>query len=409
MGAGLELNARRKDGREFPVEISLSPLEAEEGILVTAAIRDITERKRAEEARQSEELTRMIFETANEAYIKMDAGGVITGWNAEAETTFGWPREQAIGRQLAETIIPARQRAAYRQGLDRFLATGEGPMLNRRLELIALHRDGYEFPVEVTISPRWVGETYVFNAFLHDISDRKRAEEALARSNTNLQQFAYVVSHDLQEPLRAVAGFCQLLAEKYQNQFDAKGQQWLEFVVDGAKHMQELVQGLLRFSRVEAEGKAFVAAPAADIVGEALRNLDATIRESGAEITCGELPAVQTDPWQLVTVFQNLIGNAIKFRSDQPPRVQVSAEIIGTDCVFQVRDNGIGIDPKHQNRLFVMFQRLHRRQEYPGTGIGLALCKRIVERHGGRIWLESKSGNGSAFFFSIPTALEHDF
>jgi light-regulated signal transduction histidine kinase (bacteriophytochrome) len=202
-----------------------------------------------------------------------------------------------------------------------------------------------------------------------------------------------------------VAGFCQLLAEKYRDQFDAKGQQWLGFIIDGAKHMQELVQGLLRFSRVETDGKALVTTSPEEAVDRALYNLKTLIQENGAEIVCSKLPAVQADPWQLVTVFQNLIGNAIKFRSDRPPRVEISAAANGCECVFQVRDNGIGIDPKHHRRLFVMFQRLHRRQEYPGTGIGLALCKRILERHGGRIWVESEAGQGSAFFFSIPTGV----
>jgi PAS domain S-box-containing protein len=405
MKAGLDLYGLRENGTEFPVEISLSPLETEEGILVTADIRDVTERKRADEAlRQTEERTRIILESTNEAYVKMDGRGDIVAWNAQAEATFGWPRGQAIGRKLAETIIPARHREAHYLGLERFLATGSGPLLNRRIEMTALHRDGHEFPVEITISPRRAGETYFFNAFVYDISERKRAEEALARSNTDLQQFAYLASHDLQEPLRAVAGFCQLLAEKYQDRLDAKGQQWLGYIVDGAKHMQALVQGLLRFSRVESEKRPFVAASITDIVAQAAKNLKALIQECGAEIICGELPEVVADPVQLVAVFQNLIGNAIKFRSDQSPLIQVSAERDGTDCIFRVRDNGIGIDPKHHKRLFVMFQRLHRRQDYPGTGIGLALCKRIVERHGGRIWLESATGKGSTFYFTIPAA-----
>jgi light-regulated signal transduction histidine kinase (bacteriophytochrome) len=275
-------------------------------------------------------------------------------------------------------------------------------LLNRRVEVTALHRDGHEFPVEISISPRRIGDTYVFNAFLHDIGERKRAEEALTRSNADLQQFAYFASHDLQEPIRAVAGFCQLLAEKYGGHFDAKGQQWLEYVVDGAKHMQALVQGLLRFSRVETESRPFVATPATDVVEQAVENLKALIQESGAHITWSELPAVKVDPVQLVAVFQNLIGNAIKFRGTEPPRIHVSAERNRAEWVFHVRDNGIGIDPKHHKRLFVMFQRLHRRHEYPGTGIGLALCKRIVERHGGRMWLESEPGKGSDFYFAIP-------
>jgi PAS domain S-box-containing protein len=397
MGSELELYGLRKDGSEFPVEISLCPMKTDSGTLVTATIKDITKRLRAEEER-----VRVIVETASEAYVRMNASGEITAWSPEAEATFGWPATDAIGRKLSDTIMPPEYREAHIRGLKRFLATGDGPFLRRRIELTALHRDGHEFPVEINVSPRRTGDTYVFNAFLHDITERKRSEEALARSNATLQQFAYLASHDLQEPLRAVAGFCQLLGERYQDQIDAKGQQWLSYVVDGAKHMQEMVQGLLRLSRVQSEGKPFVSTSAGDIMTQAVTNLDALVEESGANITCEPLPRVGADPWQLVTVFQNLLSNAIKFHSQETPRIRVSAERNGTEWVFQVKDNGIGIDPKHFDRIFSMFQRLHRRETYPGTGIGLALCKRIVERHGGRIWLQSEVGKGSAFFFSIP-------
>jgi PAS domain S-box-containing protein len=398
MGSDLELYGLRKDGSEFPVEISLCPMKADLGTLVTATIKDITKRLRAEEER-----VRIIVETASEAYVRMNASGEITAWSLEAEATFGWPATDVLGRRLSETIIPPQFRESHLQGLKRFLATGEGPFLKRRIELTALHRDGHLFPVEINVSPRRTGDTYVFNAFLHDITERKRSEEALFRSNATLQQFAYLASHDLQEPLRAVAGFCQLLGERYHDQLDAKGQQWLSYVVDGAKHMQEMVQGLLRLSRVQSEGKPFVPTFAGDLVTQALKNIDSMVAEQSASITCGQLPSVAADPWQLVTVFQNLLANAVKFHSQEPPRIHVSAERSGTEWVFQVTDNGIGIDPKHFDRIFAMFQRLHRRETYPGTGIGLALCKRIVERHGGRIWLQSELGKGSTFFFSIPT------
>jgi PAS domain S-box-containing protein len=397
MGPEPALFGLREDGSEFPVEISLCPLKAGQETLVTAVIKDVTKRRLAEEER-----VRIIVATANEAYVRMNASGEITAWSPEAEATFGWPAAEVIGRPVSETIIPAQYRQSHVQGLKRFLDTGEGPILKRRIELTALHRNGHEFPVEISVAPRRTGDTYVFNAFLRDITERKRSEEALARSNANLQQFAYLASHDLQEPLRAVAGFCQLLGDRYQDQLDAKGQQWLSYVVEGAKHMQEMVQGLLRLSRVQSEGKPFVSTLASDIMAQAIKNLDAAVAESGADITCGQLPSIEADRWQLVTVFQNLLANAIKFRSEAAPRIHVSAERNGTEWVFQVKDNGIGIDAKHFDRIFAMFQRLHRRETYPGTGIGLALCKRIVERHGGRIWLQSEVGKGSAFFFSIP-------
>src|SRR5262249_18916139 len=271
--------------------------------------KELSERKQLEaDLQQSQERTELIIQTVNEAYVKMDAAGIIAGWNAEAEKTFGCSPEEAIGRDLAEAIIPLRHRQACRRGVEQFLAPGEARLVRQRLELTALHRDGHEFPVEIIIAPRRVGNSYVFNAFLQDLSARKRFEEALARSNTELQQFAYVASHDLQEPLRAVGGFCELLAEKYHNQFDAKGRQWLGFVIDGAKHMQDLVHGLLQFSRVQTDGKPFVPTSAGEAVDRATHNLKTLIEETGAEITCGSLPAVPADAWQLVTVFQNLIA-----------------------------------------------------------------------------------------------------
>lgn len=225
--------------------------------------------------------------------------------------------------------------------------------------------------------------------------------EALARSNEDLQRFASVASHDLQEPLRAVGSFCQLLGETYGTKFDDEGKLWLGFVVDGAKRMQEMVQALLEFSRIESGGKALEPTRVEDALARALTNLQGAIESSGAQVTHDELPVLPADGVQLAQVFQNLIGNAIKFRGDKPPHVHVAASRDGDGWTFSVRDNGIGIEPRHFSRLFAIFQRLHGRDQYPGTGIGLALCKRIVERHGGRVWLESEPGNGTTFFFTL--------
>jgi len=241
-----------------------------------------------------------------------------------------------------------------------------------------------------------------------DITDRKLAEarliDALAdleRSNKDLEQFAYVASHDLQEPLRMVSSFTQLLAQHYEGRLDEKAKKFMDYVVDGAVRMQRLINDLLAYSRVGTRGKPLETTDAHAILGEAIRNLAAMIEENRAIITNDELPTVRADASQLMQVFQNLISNAIKFHGENIPHIHVSAQDSGREWVFSVRDNGIGIERQYADRVFIIFQRLHTRQEYPGTGIGLAVCKRIVERHGGRIWFESEPGKGSTFFFTM--------
>ncbi len=244
----------------------------------------------------------------------------------------------------------------------------------------------------------------------HQVAERTRAEEALAeqaealaRSNTDLQQFAYVASHDLQEPLRMVASYLQLISRRYQGRLDADADDFIGFAVDGARRMQALIQDLLSYSRVGTYARPLEQIDLERVVAKATANLKVAIDESGAVVTHDPLPAVWADATQMVQLFQNLIGNAIKFRGDRAPVVHVSAREGEDGTIFSVRDNGIGIEPQYAERIFVIFQRLHTREEYGGTGIGLAVCKKIVERHRGRIWMESAPGRGSVFHFTIAT------
>ena len=241
-----------------------------------------------------------------------------------------------------------------------------------------------------------------------DTTERVQAEQALQRtaedlrrSNSELEQFAYVASHDLQEPLRMVSSYVQLLARRYQGKLDEDADEFIGYAVDGAKRMQNLINDLLAYSRVGTRGSPFVSVSLEHLLQEALENLQVVMEENQAEITHDSLPIVLGDPVQLGMVFQNLLGNAIKFRGAQAPNVHVGVRQEGNEWIFSVRDNGIGIDQKFSERIFIIFQRLNSPGTYPGTGIGLAICKRIIQRHGGRIWVESQAGQGSTFYFTL--------
>lgn len=250
-----------------------------------------------------------------------------------------------------------------------------------------------------------------------ELDERRRAElmlsrhaDELKRSNTELEQFAYVASHDLQEPLRMVASFTQLLSKRYRGKLDPEADEFIDFAVDGATRMQSLINDLLSYSRVGSRGKPFQPVNCSEAFSQALANLETRVEETHAVVTYDPLPTVSGDAGQLVQLFQNLIANAIKFRGPDSPRIHVTASHTDGGWTFAIQDNGIGIPAEHFDRIFSIFQRLHRRSDYPGTGIGLAICKKIVERHKGRIWVESNPRQGSTFYFTLPEEEEtaHD-
>jgi two-component system sensor histidine kinase/response regulator len=234
-----------------------------------------------------------------------------------------------------------------------------------------------------------------------EITSRVEAQAALQRANAELEQLAYGASHDMQEPLRMIAAYLQLIERRYADRLDADGHQFIGFAVDGAKRMQALINDMLAYSRVGTKGRPPEAVESADLMRVVCEQLRLSIEEAGARIELGELPRVHGDASQLMQLLQNLLSNAMKFRGPAPPRIHVGCSAVPGGWCFSVRDNGIGIAPEYAERIFVMFQRLHSRSAYPGTGIGLALCKRIVERHGGRIWVEPAEGGGSVFRFTL--------
>ena len=242
-----------------------------------------------------------------------------------------------------------------------------------------------------------------------DITERKQSEKELSRraeelnhSNSELAQFAYVASHDLQEPLRMISSYVQLLSKRYMDKLDADADDFINYVIDGTRRMQDLINDLLTFSRIGKKGMDFKAIDSGTILEHVLENLQTTIKEAKAVITHEQMPIIIADSSQLVQLFQNLLSNALKFKGKEAPRIHISTEKKDDAWIFSIHDNGIGIDPEYAERIFIIFRRLHSKTEYEGTGIGLAICKKIVERHGGHIWIKSESGRGSAFYFSIP-------
>jgi PAS domain S-box-containing protein len=372
--------------------------------------RDITERRLAEEQiRESELRFRAVAETANEGIVTADSAGLIRYWNPGAARMFGLAEADAIGQALT-AIMPPRFHEAHHAGFRRFIDTGQSTLIGHTVEVAGIRQDGAEFPLEVSLSTWETANGRFVSGILRDITDRKLAEEALqakneelARSNQELEQFAYVASHDLQEPLRMVSNYTQMLARRYSDKLDADANEFIGFAVDGAKRMQALIHDLLQFARVGTRGKEFKPTPLKEVVDDAVANLAGAIEEAGAQVHLGSLPTLTCDGGQLVQVFQNLIGNAIKFRQPgRTPLVEVAAEEVPGGWLLSVSDNGIGIDPKYFDRIFQMFQRLHGRGEYAGTGIGLALCRKIVERHGGRISVDSQAGQGATFVIALP-------
>jgi light-regulated signal transduction histidine kinase (bacteriophytochrome) len=278
------------------------------------------------------------------------------------------------------------------------------------LELVARRKDGTEFPVEISLGPLQTTKGLLIFTALRDVTDRKQAEEALrrssaelTRSNAELEQFAYAASHDLQEPLRMVASALQLLANDCGDKLGAEPRQYMGLALEGTKRMQALINALLNYSRLGKVQKPFELVDCQQVYQTALTNLKVAIDESGAVLTAEPLPTVRGDAVQLVQLFQNLLANAIKFRGKALPRIHVAASQGDQEWHFTIKDNGIGIDPRSIGRLFVLFQRLQTRNEYPGSGIGLAASKKIVEQHGGRIWVESELGKGSTFHFTVPS------
>ena len=409
MGLGKDLFARDKNGRTFPVEISLGYYTLGTKKMAVAFITDVSERKKAEAIlRASEEATRLIMNSALDAIVCIDTNGCITVWNPQAEKIFGWTESEIKGHRLSETIIPAQYRALHEAGLKRYLTTQEQKVINKLIEITALHRSGREFPVELTIIPMRQKDNDFFCAFIRDITERREAEirqneyaEDLKQKNIELEQFAYVASHDLQEPLRTVSGFVELLKRHYKDEADENVTKYINYITDASDRMRRLVQDLLEYSRLGRE-RILESIDCNRVVQEVLSDLTMAIQESRAVIHIDQLPVISGYATEMKQLFQNLLSNSLKFRKPgEPPVITIAAMPKDDHWQFTVTDNGIGIDEKYWDRIFIIFQRLHTKNEYEGTGIGLAHCKKITELHNGKIWVDSTRGEGSTFYFTV--------
>ena len=394
----------RKDGSRFLASVTFTALRDLAGNLRGFSEFSHDLRERAE----SDAKYRGLLEAAPDAMVVVNQGGEIVLLNVQAEKQFGYRRDELVGQKVTN-IIPEGFAERLRTDGLRSAADALAQQIGTGIELTGRRKNGSDFPIEIMLSPLESAEGILVTAAIRDITMHKLAEahllqnvEELKRSNEELVQFASVASHDLQEPLRMVASYTQLLSKRYKGKLDSDADEFIAFAVDGANRMQRLIQDLLAYSRVGTKGQPLLDTSSEEALEQALINLRGAIDESGARVTHGPLPAVLADGMQLIQLFQNLVGNAIKYQSDGVPQVHVSAARNGgKEWIFSVQDNGLGIDSQYFEKIFGMFQRLHKREEFAGTGIGLAICKKIVERHGGSISVESQLGQGSTFRFGL--------
>ncbi|WP_229211402.1 MULTISPECIES: PAS domain S-box protein [unclassified Duganella] len=413
MGAGAELFGRHRDGHEFGVEVSLSPLRTSHGLpLVLATVRDVTERKLAQQALQeSEARMRAIFETAVDAILTIDEQGGLERLNPAAERLFGYAEAEVAGHNVS-MLMPQPHRKLHDGYLAHYRDTGEKRIIGKGREVEGLRKDGSVFPMELSVVEMQLGARRMFTGMVRDISERKRAEEhnrrlmqEISSANEELTNFAYVVSHDLKAPLRGIGSLADWLATDYAEQFNDEGKEHMRLLINRVHRMSSLIDGILQYSRV---GRVREAQSAVDLNQLLADVVDLLAPPPQFRITVAPaLPTVLIEPTRIQQVFHNLISNAIKYMDKVDGVIDIGCEDDGSHWRFSVRDNGPGIETRHFERIFQLFQTLASRDRVESTGVGLALAKKIVEMYQGRIWLESQMGQGCTFWFTLPKSAAH--
>lgn len=399
IGIGREVSGKRKDGQIFPIDLSVSEVKIHGRRIFSGIVRDITE------LLETQKKLSAILDNTVDGLITIDKRGSIETFNKACEDIFGYKAEEVVGKNV-KILMPEPYRDEHDGYLSNYQRTGDRKIIGIGREVKGKKKDGTTFPIDLSVSEVEVLGRKIYSGIVRDISERKQAEEKIMRSNEELERFAYIASHDLQEPLRMVYNFTHLLDEEYGSGMDAQAKEYMRFIMDSSRRMQHMVSDLLEYSRLEEEETVFNAFDCEEQIAVVLENLKGTIQNAGAIITIENLPKIQGNAMRFSRVVQNLLSNAIKYSDKtRKPEINIKSEEHETHWLFRVQDNGIGIKPEFLQQIFIIFRRLHNKKDYSGTGIGLAICKKIVESFGGEIWAESEYGKGSTFCFTVPKLL----